>query len=156
MFTPPPRTLIDCCVVEVGNRAVHSNSSTQLQIATSILPPPGRKINQKSLYNNKAPTPSPGRFSPNPIVLHLLVMFSAIATGWIIRFRPPGRKMKAIPPHPPEQILSIFSLERQATVPSPFHLSLHPGAHWFIVMFLMLGTRRSDQIRPPSGNFKMP
>jgi len=27
MFTPPPRTLIDCCVVEVGDRAVRSNSS---------------------------------------------------------------------------------------------------------------------------------
>ena len=28
-----------------------------------------------------AATPSPGRFSPNPSVLHLIVMFSSLATG---------------------------------------------------------------------------
>ena len=91
LFTPPPRTLIDCCVVEVGERAVRSiNSSTRLQIATSILPPPGLTVNQKSPFNNEAATLSPGRFSPNPIVLRLIVMLSAIATGRIVQFRPPS------------------------------------------------------------------
>ena len=69
MFSPTPRTLVDCCVVEVGDQAVRSNSSTQLQIATSILPPPSRKINRKSPYNSEAATPSPGRFKPNPVTL---------------------------------------------------------------------------------------
>ena len=156
-FQPPtPRTLVDCCVVEVGDRVARSNSLARLQIATSILPPPCRKIRQKSPSKNEVATPSPGRFSPNPVVLRLIVMLSAIATGRIVRFRPPGRKMKAIPPPPRQQILSIFPLERRATAPSPGRLSPHPGAHWFIVMFLRLGTGRSDQIRPPSRNLTMP
>jgi hypothetical protein len=37
---PPPRTLVDCSVVEVGDRAVWSNSSARSQMATYILPPP--------------------------------------------------------------------------------------------------------------------
>jgi hypothetical protein len=111
-------------------------------------PPPRRIINPKSPSKNEGATPSPGRLSPNPVVLRLIVMFYAIVTGRIVRFRPPGRKMKAIPP-------PSFPLERRATVPSSVHPSLHPGAHWFIVMFLRLGTGRSDQIRPPGGNLKM-
>jgi hypothetical protein len=118
-------------------------------------PPPRRKINPKSPKKNKGATPSPGRFSPNPVVQRLIVMFYAIETGRIVRFRPPGRKMKTILP-PPQQILPIFPLERRATVPSSVHPSLHPGAHWFIFMFLRLGTGRSNQICPPGGNLKMP
>jgi len=58
-----------------------------------VLPPPHQKINPKSPSKNKGATPSPGRFSPNPVVLRLIVVFSAIVTGWIVRFRPPGQKM---------------------------------------------------------------
>jgi hypothetical protein len=83
------------------HRSVRSNSPARSQIATSILPPPRRKINQKSPSKNEGATPPPGRFSPNPVVLRLIVMFSAIVTGRILRFRPPGRKMKAIPQPPP-------------------------------------------------------
>ena len=36
---PPPHTLVDCGVIEVGNRVVWSNSPAQSQIKTSILPP---------------------------------------------------------------------------------------------------------------------
>jgi hypothetical protein len=60
------------------------------------------------------------------------------------------------PTTPPQRILPIFPLERRASVPSPIYLSPHPGAHWFIVMFLRLGTGQSDQIHPPGGNLKMP
>ena len=36
-------SLVDCCIIEVGDRAVRSNSPTRLQIATSFLPPPAKK-----------------------------------------------------------------------------------------------------------------
>jgi hypothetical protein len=121
-----------------------------------VTTPPPRKINPKSPLKNEEATPCPGRFSPNPIVLRLIVKFSVIFTGRIVRFRPPGRKMKAIPPPPPLRILPIFPLERRATAPSPVRPSPHPGAHWFIVMFLRLDTGRSDQIRSPGGNVMMP
>jgi hypothetical protein len=79
---------------------------------------------------NEAATPSPGRISPNPVILRLIVMLTTIETGRIVRFRPPGRKMKAIPPPPPPQrISSIYPLERRATAPSPGPPSPHPGAH---------------------------
>ena len=57
---------------------------------TVCYPSPCRKINPKSPLKNEAATPCPGRFSPNPVVLRLIVMFSAIATRRIVRFRPPG------------------------------------------------------------------
>jgi hypothetical protein len=53
-------------------------------------------------------------------------------------------------------IIADFPSERQADAPSPGRPSPHPVAHWFIVMFLRLGTGRSDQIRPPSCNLTMP
>ncbi len=59
---PPTCTLVDCCVVEVGDRAVWSNSSAWSQIATSILPP-GQNNRPKSPYKNNAATPSPGSSS---------------------------------------------------------------------------------------------
>lgn len=43
----------------------------------------------------------PQSFQPKPEVLYLIFMFSALATGRSDRIRPPGRKMKAIPPAPP-------------------------------------------------------
>ena len=57
--------------------------------------PPSRKLRPlsyphpadkliKNPQKNKAATPSPGRFSPNPVVLRLIVMLSAIATGRIV------------------------------------------------------------------------
>jgi hypothetical protein len=63
---PPPRTLVDCGVVEVGKRAVWSNSPAWLQIATSILPPPHRKIRPKSPSKNDVATPSPAVPAPTP------------------------------------------------------------------------------------------
>ena len=49
-----------------------------------VTPPPRRKIIPKSPSKNEGATPSPGRFSPNPVVLRLIVMFSAIVTGRIV------------------------------------------------------------------------
>ena len=81
-FQPPPlQTLVDCGVNEVSVRAVSSNSYTRSIIATSILPPPQPKILSKIPSKSVAATPSPGHFSPNPSVLRLIVMFSALATG---------------------------------------------------------------------------
>jgi hypothetical protein len=88
-----------------------------------VTPPPRQKN-----IENEAATPSPGRFSPNPIILRLIVMLSALATGWSVRFRPPGQKMKGSQPPPPTNIVE-FPLERQAAVPSPVYPSPHPGAH---------------------------
>ena len=65
-----------------------------------VLTPPPKNLTKIPL-ENEAATPSPGRFSPNPVVLRLIVMFSAIEIGSIVQFRPSGRKMKAIPPPPP-------------------------------------------------------
>ena len=164
---PPPRTIVDCGVVEVSDRAVRSNSPARSQIATSILPPrqknrskspskneaatpspgrssprprvrslivvslrsltgrcglicppdrklrplsypPRRKIRPRSPSKNEAATPSPGRFSPNPVALRWIVMFSTVVTGGIVRFRQPGRKMKAIPPPLPPMNIADF------------------------------------------------
>ena len=53
----------------------------------------------------------PGHFSPHPVVLHLIVILYAISTGWIVRFRPPDQKTKAIPPPlPPTNIANFPSL----------------------------------------------
>ena len=71
-------------------------------------PSPAQKIRQKSPSKNNATTSSPGRFSPNPVVLRLIVMLSVLETGRSVRFRPTGRKMKAIPPP-----LSISLLETE-------------------------------------------
>ena len=117
--------------------------------------PPRRKINPKFPQKKEAATPSPSRFSPNPVVLRLIVMCIVIATGRIVRFRPPGRKMKAIPP-PPQRILLIFHLEHRATAPSPGRPSPRPGAHLLIVVFLRLATGQSDRICPRGRNLMMP
>ena len=103
-----PRTLINCGVLR-WHRLVRSYLPARSQIATSIQPPPRRKINPKSSSKNEGSTQSPGRFSPNPVVLRLIVMFSAIVTGRLVRFRPPGRKMKAIPQPPPQTNIANFS-----------------------------------------------
>jgi hypothetical protein len=60
-------------------------------------------------FENEAATPCPGRFSPNPVVLRLIDKFSAILTGLIVQFRPPGQKMKTIPPPPPPTNIADFS-----------------------------------------------
>ena len=81
-FQPPPlQTLVDCGVNEVSVRAVRSNSYTRSIIATSILPPPQPKILSKIPSKSVAATPSPSRFSPNPSVLCLIVIFNTLATG---------------------------------------------------------------------------
>ena len=59
-FQPsPPRTLVGCSVVEVGDRAVQSNLPARLQIATSILPPPKKKIDQNPLRKTNSPCHPP-------------------------------------------------------------------------------------------------
>ena len=74
-FQPlPPRTLDDCCVVEVGDWVAQSNSPARLQIATSILPPPRPKIRQTSTCKTEAAKPSPRPSSPRPSVHWLIVV----------------------------------------------------------------------------------
>jgi hypothetical protein len=63
---PPPCTLVDCCVVEVGDRAVWSNSSAWSQIATSILPPPAKTIVQNPLIKTMPPRHLPALPAPAP------------------------------------------------------------------------------------------
>ena len=45
---PPPKTFVDCCVVEVGNLAVRSNSTAQRQKGLCYLPPLTQKNRPKS------------------------------------------------------------------------------------------------------------
>jgi hypothetical protein len=59
---------------------------------------------------NEAATPSPGCFSPNPVILCLVIMFFTIATGRIVQLRPPGQKMKAIPSATPTTNIVDFPL----------------------------------------------
>ena len=93
-FQPPhPCTLVDCGVVEVGEWAVQSILPAQSQIATSILPPPRRKIRPKSPSKNDVATPSPGRFSPHPYARSFIVVFCAIDTRQCGLIHPPGRKL---------------------------------------------------------------
>jgi hypothetical protein len=89
--------LFDCCVVVVWDQAAQLHSATWSQNRCALNPTRPKKWT-KSPHKTKVATPSPGRFSPNPVVLRLIVMFSVIVTGRIVRFRQPGRKMKAIPP----------------------------------------------------------
>ena len=77
---------------------------------TVCYPSPPPKNNSKFPLKNEAATTCPGHFSPNPVVLRLIVMFSAIVTWRIVRFRQPSQKLKAIPPPPPQRILPIFPL----------------------------------------------
>jgi len=73
-----------------------------------VLPPPAEKLIQNPLRKTKLPRHPPAVSAQNPVVLRLIVMFSVIVTGRIVRFRPPGQKMKAIPP-PPTNIVDFPS-----------------------------------------------
>jgi len=117
--------------------------------------PPAKKIDQNLLIKrsrNAIPRP----FQPKPS--HTTFDFHVFRDwNWVdCSFRPSGQKMKAIPPPPPQRILSIFPIERRSTAPSPGRPSPHPVAHWLIVMFLRLATGRSNKIRLPSSNLMMP
>ncbi len=90
-----------------------------------VLPPPA---NPKSPSKNEGATPSPGHFGPIPVVLRLIVMLSTIATGRIVQFRPPGRKMKAIPSHPPSEYCR-FSLLYAEQLRLPPAVRAHTLAH---------------------------
>jgi hypothetical protein len=63
---PPPRTLVDCGVFDISDRAVRSNSPARLQIMTSILPtPPAKKFDQNPLTKRRCHT-IPRPFQPPP------------------------------------------------------------------------------------------
>jgi hypothetical protein len=99
----PPRALVDCGVVEVGDLAVRSNLSARSQIMTSILPPPHRKIRPKSPGKKNAATPSPGRSSPRPRVHLLIVVSLRLTTRRCGLIRPPGRKLRPLSYPPPSK-----------------------------------------------------
>jgi hypothetical protein len=100
---PPPGTLVDCGVVEVGNLVVRANLTAQRQHDSCYLPPSNPKKLSQISSKSVAATPSPSRFSPNPSVLHLIVIMATLATGWSNRIQPSGHKMKAVPSPPPQQ-----------------------------------------------------
>ena len=99
---PPPRRLVYCCVVEVGDWAVRSNSPAWSQIMTSILPP-HPKIRPKSPSKNEVATPSSGRSIPRPRVRSLIVVLLRSATGRCGRIHPPGYKLRPLSYPPPAQ-----------------------------------------------------
>jgi hypothetical protein len=140
-FMPMPTwSIVDCDVAGRWHQAEQSKSSTRCQNGRCYLPHRMPKIHRFPPPKSKAATPSPGRFSQNPSVLRLINMFSVLATGQSVRIRPPGRKMKAISSPPLQRISSIFPLENGAAAPPPDRPSPHPGARWFIVVYLRLVT----------------
>ncbi len=85
-FTPAPtRSSVDCDVAGRWHQAKQSKLSARCQNGCCYLPPRMPKIHRFSPPKSKAATPSPGRFSPNPSVLRLIVLFSALATGGCVR-----------------------------------------------------------------------
>ncbi len=92
-----------------ASKRVQAEGMTLGELCVTTTPPSCRKINPKSPLKNEAATPCPGRFSPNPVVLRLIDKFSAILTGRIVQFKPPGQKMKTIPPPPPPTNIADFS-----------------------------------------------
>jgi hypothetical protein len=84
---------------------------------------------EKSLHKTEAATSSPGRFSPNPVVLRLIVMFSVIVTGRIVRFRQPGRKNEGDPTTPPHNEYCRFSLLNDKPLRLPPAVRAHTPAH---------------------------
>ena len=154
---PPPRTLVYCCVVEVGDWAVRSNSPAWSQIMTSILPPPAQKFDQNPLLKTKSPRHPPAVSAQTPSSYVWLSCCPQFWPGRLFDFDRPVKKWRrSHHPPPPQRILSIFPLGWRASAPSPSRPSPHPGAHWLIVMFLRLATGRSDKICPPSRNLMMP
>ena len=103
--------LFDFRVIVVWDQAARLLLSAWSQNCCALTPP-GRKFD-KHPRKTEAATPSPSHFSPNPVVLRLIVMFSGISTGQIVRFRPPGRKMKAIPPPPPNEYCQFSLLDAE-------------------------------------------
>ena len=57
---------VDCCVVDVVDRAVRSNSPARLQIVTSILPPPAQKFVKNPLLKTMPPRNPPAVPAPDP------------------------------------------------------------------------------------------
>ena len=131
---PPPRKM---CVRYTPHRKRGLVAASKRMQAEGMMlgelcvttPPPCRKINPKSPLKNEEATPCPGRFSPNPIVLRLIVKFSAILTGRIVQFRPPGRKMKAIPPPPPPTNIADFPSWTPSHCALPLAVRAHTLAH---------------------------
>ncbi len=111
-------------------------------------PSPAQKIRQKSPSKNNAATPSPGCFSPNPVVLRLIVMLSVLETGRSVRFRPLGRKMKAIPPPPPPTNIVDFHLGNRAAAPFPGRFRPRQRGNLLPVMSLVGGIKWNSQNRP--------
>ena len=74
---------------------------------------------------------------------------------WVKQSNSTARSQNKGNPPPPNKKL-IFPFENRATAPSPNCPSPHPGAHWFIVVYLRLATGQSDQSCPPGCNLMMP
>ena len=145
---PPPRTLVDCCVVEVGDRAVRSNSPARLQITTSILPPL-TKNTTKSSSKNEVTTPSPGCSSPRPRVCSLIVVLLRLATGWRSLIRPLGCKLRPLSYAPSPKILSKIPFKKRSHHAIPGRFSPNPVVLRLIVMFSAVVTGRIIQFRQP-------
>ena len=67
---PPPQTLVDCGVIEVGNLVVQSNLTAQRQNGSCYLPPPPPQPKKMSQIPSKsvATTPAISAQTPPPFV----------------------------------------------------------------------------------------
>ena len=151
LFHPPPlRMLVDCGIVEVGDRAVRSNLPARSQITTSIFPPPRPKIRQKSPSKKEGATPSPGRSSPRPRVRSLIVVLLRSATGRCGLIRPPGRKLRPLSyPPPSRKMLPKSPSKNEVATPSPGRFRPRQRGRQLIVMSLGCGIKRNSRNRPP-------
>ena len=96
LFRTPPRALVDCGVVEVGNWVVRSNSPALSKFATFFLYPPLLENSTKLPLKNEAATPSPGHSSLRPSVHLLIVVSLRLATRRCGLIRPPGCKLRPL------------------------------------------------------------
>jgi len=149
---PPPRTLVDCGVAEVCDRAVRSISPARSQIATSILPHPAKKFDRNPLTEQRCHA-IPRPFQPSPPCTLVGCGVFDVATGQCGQIRPHGRKLQPLSYPPPKKLTKIFSQNEDAT-PSPGCSSPRPRVRSLIVVSLRSATGRCGLIRPPGGKLR--
>jgi hypothetical protein len=144
--------VVDCGVVEVGNRVVRSNSPALSKFATSILPPPLLENSTKLPLKNKAATPSPGHSSPRHSVHLLIVVSLSLATRLCGLIRPPGCKLRPLsylPPPPCQKNRPKSPYKNEVAKLSPGRFSPRPQVRSLIVVWLRYGIGWCGQTRPP-------
>ena len=101
-----------------------------LKLRPLSYPSPAKKFDQTPL-KNEAATPSPGRSSPCPCDVHLMIVVSLrSATGWCGKICLPGRKLRPLSYPPPRRKIRQKSPgKNNAATPSTGRSSPRPRMH---------------------------